>query len=441
MKTTVAIIGGGPGGATSAMSLQKYGIDSVIIEKDEFPRYHIGESMTGECGAIVRRLGLEEKMKMANFPVKRGLTVYGTGGKNSWFVPVMRRSDEDGKLYPQFTWQVRRSEFDKIMLDEAIARGATLLRGQAFDVLRNEQGAVAGLKVRLEDGTVEDVESEVVLDCSGQSTFLANLGVTGPKFRGNYDRQIAIYSQVKGAIRDEGDKKDDTIIFYKGKYHWSWFIPLDDEVVSVGVVISSAYFQEKNESKRDFLIRELKELNPEIVKRIPDINLVEDVRSIVNYSFQVREFTGPGFICIGDAHRFIDPIFSFGLYVSMKESQFAADAIAQYLDGVDRDLPNPFIRHQQFCERGIDVVEDFVDFFWEHPLAFASFMHVRHFDEMIDSLAGRIYEGQPSPAVASMRKLLGRNREEQDQVVVPVGSRYHPERAQLGREEYQRMEE
>lgn len=435
MKTTVAIVGGGPGGSTSAMFLRKHGIDSIIVEKETFPRYHIGESMTGECGGVVRELGLEHKMKELKFPIKRGLTVYGTGGKNAWFVPVMRRG-EDGKLHPLFTWQVRRSEFDKMMLDEAVARGSMLIHGQAVDVLRNEAGAVCGVKVRLKDGTMQEIESEVVLDCSGQATFLANLGITGPKYRGNYDRQIAIYSQVKGAIRDGGDKKDDTIIFYKGKYHWSWFIPLDDEVVSVGVVIPSAYFQEKNESKRDFLVRELRELNPEIVKRIPEVNLVEDVRSIVNYSFQVRQFTGPGFICVGDAHRFIDPIFSFGLYVTMKEAQFAANAIALYLDGVDRDLPNPFIRHQQFCEKGIDVVEDFVDFFWEHPLAFASFMHVRHFDEMIDSLAGRIYHGQPSTTVSAMRKLLNRNRDDADQITLPEGSRYHPERATIGIEDY-----
>lgn len=436
MKTSVAIIGGGPGGATAAMFLQKKGIDSIIVEKEVFPRYHVGESMTGECGAVVRKLGLEDEMKKLDFPVKRGLTVYGTGGKNFWFVPVMRRGD-DGKLHPQFTWQVRREEFDKMMLDSAIARGATLVQGQAFDIIRNDEGAVAGVKVRLADGSVEEIESEVVLDCSGQSTFLANLGVTGPKFPGNYDRQIAIYSQVTGAIRDEGDKKDDTLIFYKGKYHWSWFIPLSEDVVSVGVVIPSAYFQEKNESKRDFLIRELQELNPEIVKRIPEVNLAGDVRSVVNYSFQVRQFTGPGYICIGDSHRFVDPIFSFGLYVSMKEAEFASDAIAQYLDGVGRDLPNPFIRHQEFCEQGIDVVEDFVDFFWEQPLAFAAFMHVRHFDEMIDSLAGRIYDGQPSPAVASMRRMLKRNREEDNQEALPIGSRYHPERAEIGREQYQ----
>jgi len=300
----------------------------------------------------------------------------------------------------------------------------------------SDEGIVRGIKVRTDGGEDMEIEAEVLLDCSGQSTFLANTGVTGPKYRGNYDRQIAIFSQVTGTIRDEGDKKYDTLIFYQNKFHWSWFIPLDDEVVSVGVVIPSAYFREKKETKHDFLARELRELNPEILKRIPEVELIEESRSIVNYSFQVRRFTGPGFICIGDSHRFIDPIFSFGLYVTMKEGKFAAREIESYLNGTGRDLPNPFARYQEYVERGIDDVEDFVDFFWEHPLAFARYMHVKYFDQMIDALAGRIYDRQPSESVVGMRKLLKRVRCPDDEELTPAGSRFHPERAEIGREDY-----
>ena len=439
MKTDVVIIGGGPGGSASSMFLRQQGINSIIVEKEVFPRYHIGESMTGECGAVVRDLGLEDKMNSMNFPIKRGLTVYGTGGKNTWFVPVMGR-DDDWNLFPQYTWQVRRSEFDKMMLDEAVERGASLVQGQASGVLRNGDGAIHGVKVRDQSGAEMEIEAEMVLDCSGLSTFLAKEGVTGPKYRGNYDRQIAIFSQVSGAIRDEGDKRDDTLIFYKDKYHWSWFIPLDDDAVSVGVVIPSAYFQNKGESKVDFLSRELMELNPEISKRIPEVNLVEEARSIVNYSYQIRQFTGPGYIAIGDAHRFIDPIFSFGLYVTMKEAQFSSQAIEAYLNGEGRDLENPFASYQSYVEEGADVVEDFVDFFWEQPLAFSRFMHVKYFEQMIDALSGRIYENQPSPSVASMRKMLKRDRSLDDDVSQPIGSRFHPERADLGREDYKQME-
>jgi flavin-dependent dehydrogenase len=433
MKTEVAIVGGGPAGSASAMFLADKGIKSVIIEKETFPRYHIGESMIGECAAVIRALGLEERMLQHKFPIKHGLTVYGSEGKNAWFVPSMGR-DANWNLFDRFTWQVRRGDFDKMMLDEAVTRGAKLIRGQAAEPLIRDDESVRGVRVHMEDGGTEDLESEVLLDCSGQATFLANSGVTGPKYRGNYDRQIAIFSQVKNAVRGEGKHRDDTLIFYQQKYHWAWFIPLDEEIVSLGVVIPAAYFAEKRESKRDFLVRELHELNPELKQRVPKVELVEETRSIVNYSFQVRQFCGPGYICIGDAHRFIDPIFSFGLFQTIKEAQLAAPVVKDYLDGANRDDPNPFIEHQRRCDEALDIAEDAVDAFWEHPLAFALYTHMRYRDEMIDVLAGRVFERQPSAAVVAMRKLLQRDRSQDADFSLPMGSRFHPERAGIWEE-------
>ncbi|MCI0399374.1 MAG: tryptophan 7-halogenase [Chloroflexi bacterium] len=432
MNTDVVIVGGGPGGATAAMFLKHEGIQSIIVEKEEFPRYHIGESMSGEAGGVLRRLGLEAEMLSRRHPVKRGLTVYGPSGKTSWFVPVMAR-DNNWELYPQSTWQVHRQDFDKMMLDEAVARGATLLPGRATRPLVGDDGAVRGVEVRLADGSMVEVAADVVLDCSGQNTFLANAGVTGPKYLGSYDKQIAIFSQVVGAIRDEGPKYGDTLIFYQQKYHWSWFIPLDDETVSVGVVIPSAYFLDKKESKRDFLLRELQEINPECQRRLAEIELVEDVRVIPNYSYQVQGFTGKGFMCLGDAHRFIDPIFSFGLYLSMWEGERAAQVIKGYLNGANRDAANPFTEHELFLEKGIDVLEDMIDTFWEYPLAFALFMHQRYRELMLDIFAGRLHERQPSEALLEMRRLLKRERgyDKPGEYSVPIGSRYRPERAPI----------
>jgi 1H-pyrrole-2-carbonyl-[peptidyl-carrier protein] brominase len=436
MKTDVVIIGGGPGGTTAAMYLAREGIRSIIVEKDLFPRYHIGESMTGECGGIIRDLGLEEVMLKDCHPRKQGVKVYGTGGKNSWFVPVMAR-DKDGNLQSQFTWQVRRSTFDKMMLEEAVARGATLLNATAVKPLLKDDDTVYGVQVRLPDGSFEDILAEVVLDCSGQFTFLANSGITGPKYLGNYDKQIAIFSQVANTVRDDlSDREnhpDNTLIFYQKKYHWGWFIPLDDEVVSVGIVVPSAYLLEKKESKADFLQRELLELNPEFARRVPDPTLLEPARSVVNYSFQIKRFAGKGYICIGDAHRFLDPIFSFGLYVTMKEAQLAARAVKGYLDGANRDAENPFADYQVYVEKGIDILEDALDAFWEQPLAFARIVYELHRDTTIDIFAGRIYEQQPSPAALAFRKLLRRDRQydSEDVYSVPIGSRYHPERAPI----------
>lgn len=441
MKTDVVIIGGGPGGSTSAMFLARQGIQSIIVEKETFPRYHIGESMTGECGAILRTLGFEQAMLRHKHPTKQGVKVYGPNGRSSWFVPVMAR-DADDKLCEQFTWQVRRSNFDSMLLDEAVARGATLIRGRASQVLRSADGWVRGVQVCLPDGGLMEIASEVLLDCSGQATFLANAGgVTGPKYLGNYDKQIAIFSQVVDTVRDHGTSRDshpdNTLIFYQKKFHWAWFIPLDEEVVSVGVVSPAAYFLAQRESKRDFLVRELQELNPELRRRIPAVKLVDDVHVIPNYSYQVRQFCGKGFMCIGDAHRFVDPIFSFGLWVTMKEAQFAADAVKTYLGNAHGETLNPFAEYQLFCEKGIDILEDMIDLFWERPLTFAGFVHYFYKEDMMDIFAGRIYERQPSGAMRRIRTILQREAERErsyadgDIYSVPIGSRFHPERAPL----------
>ena len=437
MKSDVVIVGGGPGGAACAMHLAKHGIRPVIVERETFPRYHVGESMTGECAPLVRELGFEEEMGRAGHPVKFGVKVFGPNGKNSWWVPVMGR-DKDWKLFEASTWQVRRSVFDKMMLREALSRGAELVRGRATRPLRGDDGSVRGVEVREPDGKLLEIESEVLLDCSGQATFLANAGgVTGPKYVGSYDKQIAIFSQVSGAIRPDDSSRDNgrnnTLIYYKSKYHWAWFIPIDEEVVSVGVVIPSAYFQDKHESKRDFLVRELHELNPQLKAQLPEINLVEDVHVIPNYSYQVKNFCGKGFVCIGDAHRFVDPIFSFGLFGTLKEAKLATPAVMNYVAGAGRDAANPFADYQVYCEKGIDVFEDVIDTFWEQPLAFAFSVHRRYVESLIDVFAGRVHERQPSDAVMALRKLLKRERsyESEDIYSIPIGSRFHPERAPI----------
>lgn len=188
MKIDVLIIGGGPGGA--AMFLLREGIKPVIVEQEEFPRFHIAESLTGEGGKVLRRLGLAEKMDAMGNPIKHRVRVFGTNATNSWYVRVSSR-DQDWKLSDSTTWQVRRSEFDTMMLKEAEARGATIMQGVATSVLRSVDGSLRGIVMRRPDGTGEEIETRVVLDCSGQSTFLANQKVTGPKYMGSYDKQVA----------------------------------------------------------------------------------------------------------------------------------------------------------------------------------------------------------------------------------------------------------
>jgi flavin-dependent dehydrogenase len=449
-KVDVVVIGGGPAGAAVSMHLLSRGIQPLIVERSTFPRYHIGESMTGECGGLVRDLGFEDQMLADRHPHKHGVNVFGSRGNADWWIPMTQRTP-DGVLHDQYTWSVRRSVFDKMLLDGAIERGADLLHGRAvaprFD---EDESTVCGVEVVTEDGTPLTVEAELTLDCSGQATFLANHKVTGPKYLGSYDKQIAVFTQIEGYTRNNGEDRSqrpgNTHIFYQQKYHWAWAIPLDEDVTSVGVVAPAEYFRSKKESKTDYLQREFRELNAGLAGRITDDTLVETPHVIPNYSFQVSNFAGRGFMCIGDSHRFVDPIFSFGLYVALAEARFAAEAAEHYLAGRGRDAANPFHEHVVRSEMAIDVLEDTIDTFWENPLAFAVFAHRRYRSPMIDVFSGRIYEGMPNDgrdaAIAAFRKLLGRERGygAEDELSMPIGSRYHPERAPLWNAELDSVE-
>jgi flavin-dependent dehydrogenase len=411
----VVIVGGGPAASFTALFLLQRGIKPLIVERDSFPRFHIGESLTGEVGGILRELGLEAELAAHKFPIKHGVTVYGANGTNTFWVPVMRRC-HDGDLASTTTWQVRRDEFDQFLLETAVSRGATLVKGDADEVLR-EDGAVCGLRVKTTDG-IEEFRCRVLVDASGQKTFLSNQGVTGPKERGNYEKQVGIFSRVKGALRDPGEASGNTLIFYQNKHHWAWFIPLSDEETSIGVVVPGEHFAESGMSTEDFLAWKLQNLNPALTSRLQEIEFTEPVRTASNYSYHIREFTGPGFLCVGDSHRFTDPIFSFGVFFSANEAKMAATAIRDVLArSAERDA-DPFAEYEATCDFGQQVIQDVIDFFWEYPLAFQMMAHKSHTDQITDCFAGRVYPAhQPSEAVLTMRRMLNRLRSQELAVV------------------------
>ncbi|MBL8983820.1 MAG: tryptophan 7-halogenase [Gemmatimonadetes bacterium] len=421
MQRDVVILGGGPGGATLAMHLLAEGVKPLIVEKETFPRYHIGESMTGEAVNVLRSLGLGPIIEANGHPTRKGALVLSSKGKNSWWVPVMLR-DANHELVEGEAWQVRRSVFDQTLLDEAVRRGAELVKARAVEVVRGpDPDEVRGVVIEHPSGEREVVHSRMLCDVTGQATWLAHQGVTSPKEPGRYDKQIAVFSQIRNPVRGEGfdgvdrpTHPDNTIIFYAELYHWAWFIPLDDEIVSVGVVVPSSYFASKGETKEAFLRRELKELHPELARRVVDTELAEEARAIPNYSYFIERFAGKGWLCVGDTHRFIDPIFSFGLYLTMKEGQHAAPLIRRYLAGELGDGREAFATHTRRMETAIDHYQDLIDGFWGEAQGFAYLVNnPRTRNQVIDMFAGRIYDvtERDIPAIKEMRALARKARE------------------------------
>lgn len=413
-KREVIIIGGGPGGSATALYLIQSGIKPLIVERQSFPRFHIGESLSGECGNSIRKLNLESELIAQNYPIKYGVNVYNPQGVPFW-VEVKKRCPETNEMIPNWTWSVTRSSFDKILLDAALQRGAEYVSCEAVAPLQ-ENGRVIGLQIRTEGGTLEDLHCEFLVDCSGQATFLANRGVTGPKTKGSYANQIGVFSQIEGMTLDSGSEPSkalgNTLIFYKKRDHWAWTIPLSRELVSVGVVAPAAYFKEQAVDKTEYLRREIVTLNPELSRRVTKTSFVEEVRSVTSYSYATTNYAGPGFICVGDSHQFTDPIFSFGVFLAMKEGEFAAEAIVKLL-GVDgKSKGDPIAEYQEVTAEGQDAIRDVIDTFWEYPLVFTRMASGPAQDDITDLFAGRVYgeSVRKNASRAAMRRLLAKRR-------------------------------
>jgi flavin-dependent dehydrogenase len=177
---------------------------------------------------------------------------------------------------------------------------------------------------------------------------------------------------------------------------------VNDELTSVGVVFPTTYFKKTGMTKEQMMLNECRRMTPVLSDRLPDLTPQEPIHAIPNFSYRVRNYTGKGFLCVGDAHRFIDPIFAYGVYFGIQEGQFAADAIAKHLSGEVKTNGNPFADFEALCDEGNDVVEDVIGVLWEYPLAFQRIVTWRDKVDSLDLLAGRILRRRsaqkPGPA-------------------------------------------
>ncbi len=328
-QVDVAVIGGGPAGATVSTLVAQHGYRVELFERDHFPRFHIGESLIPETYWVFKRLNMLDKLRASPFVKKHSVQFVGSSGRLSepfYF-------DEHKPHECSQTWQVLRSEFDKMMLDNAREHGVAAHEGvRVLEILFEGERAV-GLRVRDEEGNQREVRAKVVVDASGQSTMLASrfkLRVPDPELK-----KGAVWTYFENAYRDSGRDEGATMVLAtQGRKGWFWYIPLHDNRVSVGVVSDFEYLFDGRGDHETIFNEEL-ERCPAVKKRVAEAKRIAEFRATKDYSYHASQAAGDGWVLVGDAFGFLDPLYSSGVLLALKSGQLAADAIVEGLAAGD----------------------------------------------------------------------------------------------------------
>ncbi|MDX1962767.1 MAG: NAD(P)/FAD-dependent oxidoreductase [Pirellulales bacterium] len=320
----VVVLGGGPAGVTTATLLAQQGVDVALFERETFPRFHVGESLIPETYWVLERLGMLEKLKTSCFVRKESVQFVNAQGKVS--EPFYFTDHKPGES--SRTWQVLRSEFDKMMLDNAREQGVQAWEGvRVLDVVW-EGNRASGVRLLDAAGDQHQVHASVVVDATGQSSFIANklkLRVKDPDLK-----KGSIWTYWKGAFRDTGVDAGATIIIQTpDKKGWFWFIPLHDDVVSLGVVSDFKSLFAASRGDHEAIYTEELHLCPAALQRIANATRCAPFYATKDYSYRSTQVAGNGWVLVGDAFGFLDPLYSSGVLLALKSGQLAADNIAE----------------------------------------------------------------------------------------------------------------
>ncbi|MEK6239366.1 MAG: tryptophan 7-halogenase, partial [Planctomycetales bacterium] len=317
------VIGGGPAGSTAAALIAEAGPKTLLLEREQHPRFHIGESLMPETYWTLKRLGVLDKMKGSEHPQKYSVQFVNHQGKES--APFYFRDEHDHES--SVTWQVVRGDFDKMLFDNAAEKGAVCReQTRVLDLLRDGD-RVVGVKARSDGEEPCDLRAKVVVDASGQSSLIANQF----KLREPNDqlRKASIWSYFRGAHRDSGVDEGATVILSsEDKQAWFWYIPLADDLVSVGVVADVDYLLRKGISPEDRFADELRRCSA-VARRIDGATRADEFRVTRDFSYVTKRPAGDGWVLIGDAGGCLDPIYSSGVCLALQSGEMAAEAIVE----------------------------------------------------------------------------------------------------------------
>jgi flavin-dependent dehydrogenase len=326
----VLVMGGGPAGSTAATLLARLGRRVILLEKAHHPRFHIGESLLPMNLPILERLGVMDEVKaMGVFKPGADFEADNERGYNTFeFKRAIGGS-------PPHAYQVWRQDFDKMLFDHARATGADAREGHEVVAVEQVDSRRSNVEVRMVDGRSYRIAAQYVVDATGRDALLSSRKRLRRK--NSQHQSAAIFGHFRGAEYRPGADAGN-ISIYRFDHGWIWMIPLPDRVMSIGAVCRPAYLKQRKGKPADFLLQTLAR-NEGVSKRIEHAELLGgEVRVTGNYSYDSRQMGGPGWVMVGDAFAFLDPVFSSGVYLAMSSAEQAAAVVDAALREPQREV-------------------------------------------------------------------------------------------------------
>ena len=382
----VIVIGGGPAGATTATVLAQHGRRVLLLEREPFPRYHIGESLMPYTWFSFDRLGVLDWLKQSGSPRKHSVQFVSTNGQVSqpfYFFETIKHECAS-------TWQVLRSDFDAMMLENAAAKGAEVRQGVTVRDVLMDGNRVVGVDADVAGGGRDTHRARVVVDATGRDALLASR--LGWKRRDPELNKIAIFAYFSGALRDPGLDAGATTVAYIAEKGWFWYIPLLNDTVSVGVVADRDYLYRETRDPEAIFRREA-EACRWIRDHLAPGTYVAPMRVTGEFSYRAAEAAGDGFCLVGDAFSFLDPVFSSGVFLALKGGELAADAIHTGLEQGDITAAT-FDRYTRDVGHALASFRQLVMAFYDRTFSFGEFIgaYPDLQPQLVDALVGNVFK-------------------------------------------------